>query len=141
MRPLYESALDLERERAVIEQLAWQKGVSYTKLPLDYRVDYALHQHRRISAIAEVKCRRNRSDVYPSLILSAKKFHAGLELSERMGVPFLVVAGWEDGIFYYKAGNEPLDYDIGGRVDRNDPQDVEIVVHLPVNRFQPVVLN
>lgn len=134
-RPLYESPLDLKKEEAAIKVVASRNGCSYEKLPLDYRADYLLLKENRPSAVAEVKCRANPREQYPTLMLSLNKWRHSEELSRYLGVPFVLIASWTDGVFVHKAGSAEISFGFGGRIDRNDSQDREPVVFIPTTAF------
>lgn len=134
MRPTYESPTDLSNEQAVADLMAHRWRAEPVKLPIQFRVDYALFRNGWIAAWAEVKCRSNASDRYDTYMLSLAKVQAGNRLAAAHGVPFLLVVRWTDAIGWVQptAG----DVRIGGRRDRGDAQDIEQVVHIPITDFR-----
>lgn len=134
MRPVYETAANVSAERRVATAFAAACKAQAHKTPKMYEIDWAMHRER-LAAWVEVKCRNVVSTQYPTLILSCKKWDAGMRLAERFRVPFILVIGYRDGIFFWKAEDIQLDVGHGGRSDRGDWQDMEPVVHIPIELF------
>ena len=135
-RPAYESDWDRAAEESVCEALVAAWRCSVRKLPLSYRLDYALLRGYDIVGWLEIKVRKKR---YDTLILSAHKWMDGLRLSGTFGKPFIIAVQFPDQLLYAKA----LDFAgvalrWGGRSDREDWQDTEPVVYLPIDVFQPI---
>ena len=139
MRPIYESHEDRANESQVASRIALIKNCEFKKLPMSYYIDWVFLRAGKPVAIAEVKCRKNPSNQYPTLMLSLAKWMHGKQLANELSVPFLVVVRWEDGIFLHLVGeNSNVSHGFGGRTDRNDDSDVEPVVYIPVNQFKKV---
>lgn len=137
-RPLYETQLDKTREAAAIQLAASRWRASPVKLPMQYRIDYALMRDDRIAALAEVKCRDVDASQYPSLMLSLAKWQAGIALAGLLRVPFIIVASYADGARFVKVNEldaAAVTFGFGGRNDRNDEQDMEPVVYIPASCF------
>jgi len=135
-RPLYETSEDLGRERDVVANIEKRWSCQAQKLPMRYKLDYALMRNGKVSAWAEIKCRGQR---YATYLISLDKVSAGLRLSEISSLPFLIVVRYDDGT-YYCTVTKDLVYDIewGGRKDRNDPEDQEPVLMIPMKFFLPL---
>lgn len=117
---------------------AWR--CEFAKLPIKYQLDYALTRHKKIVALAEIKCRRYSSSSIRSLggyMLSAHKWVAAQSLSQHCGVPFLIILRLTDGIFFAKP-NKPSGLILGGRTDRGDLDDVEPCVLIDMDKFKPL---
>jgi hypothetical protein len=139
MRQLYESKEDRSNEREVASRLASIKACDFKKLPMAYYIDWVFLRNQKPVAIAEVKCRSNPSTQYPTLMLSLAKWMHGKQLAKELSVPFLVIIRWTDGIFWHEASDKSLiSHGFGGRTDRNDDQDVEPVVYIPINHFRKI---
>lgn len=136
-RPIYESDVDRENEEIIISRLSKVYNCDWRKLPIQYRVDYALTRAEAIVALAEVKKRRVNSDTYRTIILSAKKVWAAQDQAERLRVPALFVVAFNDKMGYVKLDADVIDgYRMGGRFDRGDVEDSEIVAHIPIEKFK-----
>lgn len=122
-RRLYETPEHLKEEGRVIEALCSRWGCEWWKLPLTYRLDYALtSSDDEIKAWLEVKC---RSKKYTEMHLSLHKVMAGLELSRVTGLPFLLVYAFGDEIYWKSITPGEMNITMWGRTDRNDWQDTE----------------
>jgi hypothetical protein len=134
MRPTYENQQSLAAEEQTIIKVAQAWGVTYQKLPKQYRVDWALSKGK-IVCWCECKKRMNDSCTYPTLLLSLSKVMHGVEMYRVTSIPFVVVVEWNDGIYWNKI-DKVGEIGFGGRKDRGDWQDIEPVVHIPVTDFK-----
>jgi hypothetical protein len=133
-RPQYERDSDLAAEAEVIAAIEDRWSCRAIKLPKSYRLDFALTKGEQVRAWAEIKCRGRR---YPTYMLSLHKALAGLEMARATGCPFLLVVRYPDGIVYARMQEEMAQScGIGGRKDRGDWQDIEPVVHIPMDHFR-----
>ena len=133
-RPTYETAADLDAEAKVAAQLARAWEAEPLKLPKFYKCDWALSREGAVKVFLEIKCRRNTPSKYPTVIISADKYAYLKQLDAALGIPALLVFKFSDGSVYYvrPAACDPFPVAVGGRHDRNDPEDTEPVVHIPV---------
>jgi hypothetical protein len=142
MRPVYESSFDIERETSAMAQVASVFGGKPNKTPKFSQIDYTLSRaNGEITSFFEVKCRNNPKDKYPTLLLSLHKFMNLVEQTDTTGLPAYVVAAWTDGLYIFQVSRidtELFDIKKGGRYDRNDPKDVELVIHIPIDLFKPL---
>lgn len=129
---MYESKADLIRESGVAASLSSAWECTSHKLPVQYRVDFAMLVGGSVKAWLEVKC-RNR--YYDEMILSAAKFTAGQQLAMATDKPFVVAFGINDQIYWRNCTGDKPEIYIGGRTDRGDSQDIEPVVMLPLQYF------
>lgn len=137
MRPLYESSEDLANEQQVANFLSNKWKCKLKKLPMSYHVDWIVMRDEP-EAILELKCRKNESTRYTTLLLSLNKWMRGKELSKELGIPFIIVVRWTDGLFFHTVGSATVKHGFGGRTDREDSQDVEPVVLIPVDTFKRI---
>lgn len=141
-RPFYETQEDLSREREVADEIARVWKCKVRKMPVSYRVDYALFSVNTLLAWLEIKCRRNAMKAYDTYMISADKIMSGLDLAHHANAPFLLVVKWSDGIGYTKI-TKLSDYKIEfkGRDDRNDPNDMEPVAMIPIENFELITVS
>lgn len=132
-RRLYETPSDLAAERVVIERLNARWSCAAFKLPIAYRLDYALVDGKHIAAWAEIKCRGAK---YEEMHLSLHKWMAGLELSRSTHRPFILVYAFGDEVFWRSVENDKPNIVIGGRTDRTDWQDTEPMAVFPLKDFK-----
>lgn len=139
-RPRYENQQDLHNERTAIEKFCTPRGLSAYKIPAnDYRIDFALiDQTKQVKAFIEYKRRHFSVGKFPDVFLSLKKYKEGLTLAFCANVPFYFLVEFNNNVLMYaNLGKLPSDrkITIGGRVDRGDSQDMEPVVHVPMELF------
>lgn len=137
-RPLYESDDDLAKERAAVEALCSSLGCSYSKLPISYGLDYALHRDGRVFSMIEIKCRNNTSQRYETIMVSVLKRIKALELRKSAHVTTNLVVAYTDGIYLIDFAEKPDYVAIGGRKDRSDSADIEPCIHYSVSRMARV---
>jgi hypothetical protein len=147
MRTLYETPQDKERERAAVAAFAARYGLDTVELPPRYPVDFAVVRGGdggldEVTAFGEVKIRSNPADRYPTAILGASKWAEAVTLAERTGCKLILLYGWDMGqdlrwVELTQLTNPPR-IAPGGRTDRDDDQDEEPVVHIPVELFRHV---
>lgn len=135
MRPLYETANDLSNEKDVCNHITSKWKLTASKLPIAYQLDYWLEgQGKR--AVAEIKCRKNEKDRFPTYMLSVHKWFEGVRYAD-MGIPFLLFVRFTDGIWYYLySSTTSVDYAMGGRSIDRDGQDKEPCVYIPLKDFK-----
>jgi hypothetical protein len=132
MRPLYETPESLEGERRVADLLEMYWSRKLVKLPIAYRVDFAVVKED-ITAWAEIKC---RTAEYPEMYLSLHKWMAGKELSRETGLPFVLVYGIKDKVYWKTVEKDEPKIVIGGRQDRDDWQDMEPMAVFKLDQFK-----
>lgn len=150
-RPMYEQAADLTKEQDVVGLLeeAWQCRMS--KLPIQYKLDYAIRNldEPHIAAFAEIKVRNYtlaQIQAWGGYMISLAKWQAGLHLVQTTNLPFYLVVKTTDGLYYFGVNNLVHDADtlhklldkkivFAGRQDRGDWQDMEPCVLIDCNLF------
>ena len=139
MRPLYETSGDRVAEKEIISKAEEAWGVKATKMPMKYKLDYALLRGGEVKAFAEVKNRPKFN--YPTYLLSLDKWSKAIALSESTGKPSVLVVRLVDKVMYYVFSKSDLPMEIreGGRWDRGDEDDIEPVVLIPIGKFKQVL--
>ena len=140
MRPLYETASDLNRESKIAEFLETAWGCSFNKLSIKYGLDFAITVNDRVKAFCEIKTRNYSMPEIANMggyLLSIGKWMSAKHLSESSGLPFLLIVCATDALYQgrfteFKHNNVLL----RGRKDRNDWQDIEPCVLLDTKRFK-----
>ena len=125
-RPTYETTTDRERERAVMDLVAERTRLAAKKLKTYSEVDYCLMRGERVVGVAEVKVRGRD---YPEMFIGVSKVQA-LRSYAAVGLAARVVFATPSGVYLQEVG--PLEITgwigYGGRQDRGDSQDQEMVV-------------
>ena len=140
-RKIYETSADVERETMVINDLerAWNPVV-ISRLPKKYMLD-AFADFGTHYAFIEIKVRTVASTDFDTYMIGLRKVLEGVgHCSLIPGGLFLLVVRWTDGLFCVDVGDvlDQCHVTAGGRLDRSDAQDVEPVIHIPVELFQRI---
>ena len=138
-RPTYETKADLEVEKVVASQLKAEFGLDCRKLPVSYRIDWAVFKGKKLVGFMELKARKVAKNKYPTLILSLSKLMAGCELASKTNTIFWLGVKWSDTFGVCRITSPFGNIEMGGRIDRNDSADIEPVVHLPIEDFKELV--
>lgn len=138
MRAIYETKQDIQRERSVAEKLAelWQAQARH--LPRLYPVDVAMLRNGRVVAFLEIKNRtRPYTDFSRFYRISLHKYVEMTKLKATTDLPVLLVVRFGCGTIAYRQTelNDKPTVVYSGRVDRNDPADLEPHVELPIKDF------
>jgi hypothetical protein len=134
-RPRYEREGDRDEEARIAAVLCNRLQCDVIKLPSWYVLDFAATRAKEIVAFMEVKRRHHVLGHYPDVFLSLHKifaahnFHAVTALPCRFFVQFDDCLAWADML-------SPRAVGMRGRMDRNDPQDIEPVAYVPVDDFK-----
>lgn len=141
-RPLYESELDRKNETEVATALERAWGCTVRKLKTACELDYSVERDGRVVAVMEIKCRNysfEKIERFGGLMLSAHKWQAAKRWRETHNIAFILALGLPDGIYRMSIASDPwptdLDLVTTGRTDRDDPQDIEPCVLIPMDWF------
>ena len=141
MRPEYETQADRDNESRVRDFLVGKWRCVLQKTAGKYVVDCVAKRGERIVAWCEIKWRLKS---YNSYRISLHKWMNGQLLAERTGLPFFIVVAWPVNgvtqILRHRVlpGSTPKQVIFAGRKDRNDPQDSEPHVVIPLDEFKRV---
>lgn len=119
---------------------AWADGfgqgvsVEYTSDGCEH--DANVYRGGQLIAVVEAKQRTCRFAQYPTYIISEAK----INYLRNVGVPAFLVIGWTDRAGFTKV-REGYSRAMGGRSDRGDPNDIEMMCHLPMSQFSLVEVN
>lgn len=135
-----EQAEDVEREAKVAAVVATEFGWDLQKTPTFYKVDFFALRDGKPKAWVEIKARHTIAlRKYPYLWLSLERVSALMQFAADTNLPAFVVFGLSDGIYWHRL-KVPMAYriEMGGRTDRNDPNDVEPCCCLPQDEFSVI---
>tara|TARA_R100000306_G_C4249968_1_gene79950 strand:- start:8 stop:439 length:432 start_codon:yes stop_codon:yes gene_type:complete len=139
VRPIYETNDDLYRESSFIERLCTLWGFDSRKLPIKYKIDYALLRDRVIRAFLEVKIRKYTKDYFYAYMISMDKVETAQKHSRFAGVPTILAVKWQDDAGYVVLDTlKNFTIGFGGRADRDDKQDMEPIVYIPISQFKAI---
>ena len=139
MRPLYESDADRDAEENARRRLEHVWKCEIVKLPMRYNCDFAAERDGTVVGLLEYKRRYFRRDKYPTTMLEAKKVRETLILAGACNCHAHFVVEFDDGLFYIGMNEEPDQISIGGRKDRDDPQDIGIYYYWDINKLKRIM--
>jgi len=149
-RPVYCRPADRDNEAKVIAKLVaglnkFNTGQKYTSRPAGKMdpFDAEIFCDGKLFAIAEVKGRTGppRTDDWH---FSNEKYERCQMEAARRKCKFFICFSWDDAAFVCdpnrvtRPGIPPFERAEGGRWDRNDPADVEIMIRIPAKHFHPI---
>jgi len=139
-RPLYETQKDLAHEKDVAKKIATTYGLDLHKLHMKHALDFmAFDKSGRAVAVFEIKRRHRNSYDSPYVILSLTKYNRGLEYDRINHLNFVFAVDFDDGLFVYENKHgDSFKIIFSGRTDRNDKQDLEPVVEIPISRMEKI---
>jgi hypothetical protein len=142
-RPLYETPENLTAE----EQAMWKfTKADFRKVPRSYPFDFIVMAEGGESIVAgvEVKVRNYEMRKLPDLFISAQKLWRMASFHQTTGIKTYLLVQALDGLFYVLIDPVALNgwsfkgyVRISGRVDRDDPADMEPCFHIPIDAFTP----
>jgi len=149
-RTQYETDADRENERdainVLINVLTRSNAATYevVKLSKTQRLDYALLKYAQDAdgaeiAFVEVKCRNNSKFAFNTYMISASKFHTGIEMHSQ-GFKFILLVEFTDGLYWYMYDeSHDIEYKKGGRTRlTRDAYDEEVCAYIPMKLFKPL---
>ena len=143
-RRTYETDLNRTEESKVADKLSMLWKREAIKLKPFAAGDIAIlandedpEEEGTIKAFVEIKVRTNSMSSYPTYMISLHKLQELSHLSEFSGLPSILVVQWKEDLGYWLVPEDVGVFDIkmGGTTQRNDPQDMEPCVHIPIEDF------
>ena len=133
--PTYETQTDLANESRVMQAIADKYGLQLRKCPERYRMDAVFLTGGDIYCLVAFKRRNLASTTYPTFFISLSKAMAAAEIRDQTGIPVYLVVEWTDmiGRIDVRAYSKVT---IGGRKDRDDPNDYDLVAHYDIKNFE-----
>ncbi len=140
MRPTYETNEDLDRERVVASYLERSWRCNLRKLNKFGAFDFAFEKANEegiliVRGFVEVKRRNCNHDKYETILVSASKRQQALSLLDATGCSSAFVIVYDDRVRYISLIEPPCYSTVGGRFDRGDKADEEVVLHYHTNRL------
>jgi hypothetical protein len=140
MRPTYETANDLDRERIVASYLERSWNCNLRKLSKFGVLDFAFEKVNEegilvVRGFVEVKRRNCAHDNYPTILVSSAKRQQAISLLDATGCSSAFVIVYDDRVKYISLIEPPCYTTVGGRFDRGDKADEEVVLHYHIDRL------
>ena len=136
--PKYETKKDRANQARAMEAFAKIYRYEFVDLPQYHEMDFAIVERQRvdrhtfplIKALVEVKCRTFSINKYPTMMVDIRKANYALNC----GLPTILLTSWTDALAFIKFKSERF-YTMGGRRDRDDPYDYDIMCHYKIKDF------
>lgn len=135
MRQKYETDADLMNEKDVANKIASARGYMMQKLAPMSRMDYAAFSTEGLKAFIEIKRRKVLRSKYDTVMLGMEKVLWARQVSKHFGVKSYFFVQWNDVLGYVCLDND-CELDMGGRTDRGDPLDVELLAYFKISDFK-----
>ena len=135
MRPIYETEKDLVNERSLSDVVSKKWKCTLQKLQPRDPFDYAAVRSKEVVAFVEMKNRTNSFGKYDTYMISMTKLVHARSINQATSLPCILAVRWTDLIGWVRLDNVTTQVTMGGRFDRNDPQDIEPVCHISMKDF------
>ncbi len=141
-RLVYESEADRLNEKSALDELVRHWGGSWEPLKPFYPADAVLlAADETIRSFVEVKCRTRRMGEFDTYIVSLHKVKALSEMASFTQRAAILLVRWTDATGWWRIPVDSIaNYRIrmGGTKRRNDKQDIEPLVEIPISEFEIV---
>lgn len=143
----HETEEDKKNERQVISML---KGIwpyfDFIKLADRAKCDYEARLCDKPFVYLEIRCRSNERKKFETFIINKEKIDHLLDQSKNYMLGSFIAVRWTDVLGYCSVASLPQQVLLnsrlggGGRNNRNDPNDIQMVVDIPVDLFNLIPL-
>ena len=138
MRPTYETQTDRNNERRLAAKIEKHYGCILSKMPMKLSLDFMAIREGKAVAFIEARQRKIAMNTYPTYMLSLYKAMQARSLTMTTGLPCFLAVQWTDkaGIGKLPPAHEDMHVVMGGTTRRDDPQDIEPMVHFDIANFK-----
>ena len=138
MRPIYETQTDRNNERRLAAKIEKHYGCILSKMPMKLSLDFMAIRDGKAGAFIEARQRKIAMNTYPTYMLSLYKAMQARSLTMTTGLPCFLAVQWTDkaGIAKLPPAHEDMRIEMGGTTRRDDPQDIEPMVHFDIANFK-----
>ena len=137
-RPIYETQTDRNNERRLAAKIEKHYGCILSKMPMKLSLDFMAIREGKAVAFIEARQRKIAMNTYPTYMLSLYKALQARSLTMTTGLPCFLAVQWTDkaGIAKLPPAHEDMHIEMGGTTRRDDPQDIEPMVHFDIANFK-----
>ncbi len=137
-RPIYETQTDRNNERRVAAKIEMHYNCILLKMPMKLSLDFMAIRDGKAVAFIEARQRKIAMNTYPTYMLSLYKAMQARSLTMTTGLPCFLAVQWTDkaGIATLPPSHEDMHVEMGGTTRRDDPQDIEPMVHFDIANFK-----
>ena len=137
-RPTYETQTDRNNERRLAAKIEKHYGCILQKMPMKLSLDFMAIRDGKAVAFIEARQRKIAMNTYQTYMRSLYKATQARSLTMTTGLPCFLAVQWTDkaGIAKLPPANEDMHIVMGGTTRRDDPQDIEPMVHFDIANFK-----
>lgn len=136
MRPIYETQQNIDDELTFMDTMS-SRGCKLDRAQKLNSYDFIMETKEGLD-IVEFKRRQNERQKYNDYMISAAKTVENLTIAQMLGCRYWLFVQWDDGLFYIEPSNHRPNLGVGGRYDRGDKQDIELMCYYNTNLFLEV---
>jgi len=138
MRPIYETQTDRNNERRLAAKIEKHYNCILLKMPMKLSLDFMAIRDGKAVAFIEARQRKIAMNTYPTYMLSLYKAMQARSLTMTTGLPCFLAVQWTDkaGIAMLPPSHDDMHVEMGGTTRRDDPQDIEPMVHFDIANFK-----
>lgn len=136
-RPIYQKPIDKVNESLAAKIIEEEWGATCTPTPNMHGVDFEAILNGNLIQV-EFKKRNRRRTEFADYIISERKIKKAVAAAIKSDAVFALLVEWTDSmgyIFIDDAAMQSYKVKSGGRTDRNDPHDIEMMVQIPIKNF------
>lgn len=137
-RQIYESEQDRINEQRLADVIRGAYNCELHKMPMKLSLDFMATRGGEAVAFFEMRQRRNLMAAYPTYMISMYKVMMADALAKSTGLPSFLAVQWSDRAGMCRLPSEGSSYGVGGSVRRGDPQDIEPVAYIPMEKFKVI---
>lgn len=139
--PIYETDEDVARQERMIKRFCEHFSYDYAPFPPKHKVDYAIlkpqrikgHWYKVVAGMVEVKTRSFPHKKYPTMMVNVGKVLYAKQFVD-IGIKVVLLVGWTDAVGFISLTADSFAA-MGGRNDRGDPNDEDVMIHFPIEDF------
>jgi len=143
-RPRYENSSHRIAEKEFQSDIEGLTGCELRKLDWrKYGWDFAMFDGDHLVRWVEMKCRAFKMGTFPDYMISSYKWAKGVNLLLATSRPISLAVRLLDNDYWFhygipEHGLMTLRLGWGGRTDRGDPFDMEPMIYIPFEHFEPM---
>lgn len=132
---MYETERDRQNEQRLMDAIGEAHGLHFVKLPIKYSLDALAFDDGDARGFFEFKSREISAQKFPTAMVNLGKVIAASNLSRATGLNCWLCVEWTDTVGVIDFAS-PFEIGVGGRTDRDDRNDIDLMAHYPISGFR-----
>ena len=135
---MYETEEDRKIAREIADKVALFHCYKVEERPEAAVFDFVFLVGDEVMAMVEVKERGHKYGDFPTLMIDLHKIQAGKFWTYESTARYWLIIQWKCGKIgiYEPRPGDILGVSVGGREDRGDTLDRDLVIHIPIDKFR-----